>query len=172
MGDRKRVLILLTIVAAISVFIGLLINRGGSERGQQLEEVAVSGKPVSDTQRPCGGRCVFLPMVAASASSTNQAGVILPETAITVMAQASNVCQADSAIPVAGARITVVTDNESHAHVTDSTGYVVFESTSSPAVVQIEWPVGLLPCPNSRPVVELESGVGEVKFLANTAAYP
>lgn len=172
MGDRKRVLVLLIIVATFSVFISLLMSREESERGQQFQEATVSGKPASFTQRPCGGRCVFLPMIATKAGSTSQAGSILPEAAITVVAQASHVCGSDSAVPVAGARITVVTGHDSRARVTDSAGYVVFEPTGSPAVVQIEWPVGLLPCLNSRPMAELPSGAGEVKFLASAAAYP
>jgi len=175
MGSHKRiVLTVMAVVAAFSVLIGLLINRSSDsgERSRQLPQQVVVGRPISFTESDCGRGCVFLPMVAANAGSTSDPGPVGPEAALTVVAQASNVCQAEGAVPVAGARITVVTDHDSRVDVTDSAGYVLFEPAGSPAVVQIEWPVGLLPCPNSRPMVELASGAGDVKFLASPAAYP
>jgi hypothetical protein len=174
MGNHKRVVALLVVaVAVFSVLIALLMNRSdGSERSRQLKEQAVVGKPVSLTQDVCGPGCVFLPMIAANAGPLRQAGPMAPEALITVVAQTSHVCQADAAVPVAGARITVVTDHGSRVNVTDAAGFALFEPADEPAVVQIEWPVGLLPCPNSRPMVELPSGAGEVKFMASAAAYP
>lgn len=175
MGSRKRiVLTVVAVVAAFSVLIGLLINRSNDsgERSRQTPQHVVVGRPVSLTESDCGRGCVFLPVVAANAGSTSETGSVGPEAALTVVAQASNVCQAEGAVPVAGARITVVTDRDTQMSVTDSAGLVLFEPAGKPAVVQIEWPVGLLPCPNSRPMVELASGAGEVKFLASPAAYP
>ena len=173
MGSRKRiVLTVAAVVAAFSVLIGLLINRPSGERSRQLPQQVVVGRPISFTENDCERGCVFLPMVAANAGSTSQSGSIGPEAALTVMAQASDVCQAEEAVPVAGARITVVTDRDTRMSVTDSTGYLLFEPAGEPAVVQIEWPVGLLPCPNSRPMAELPTGAGDVKFLASPAAYP
>ena len=174
MGNHKRVVALgVVAVAGFSVLIVLLMNRSdGSERGRQLKEQTIVGKPVSLTQGVCGPGCVLLPMIAANAGHAGQAGPMVPEALITVVAETSNVCQASAAVPVAGARITVVTDHGSRVDVTDATGFVLFEPADEPAVVQIEWPAGLLPCPNSRPMVELPSGAGEVKFMAIAAAYP
>jgi hypothetical protein len=49
--------------------------------------------------------------------------------------------------------------------ITDESGYVLFNATTGPAVIQIERPVGFLPCPNSRPIVELPVGILAIPVL-------
>lgn len=116
-----------------------------------------------------GRHRVYLPMIAANAGLTKQADNNSPNAVISVVAQAGLSCKDGEMVPVTGARITVITDHSSRVGMTDEAGYALFSATSEPAVIQIEWPAGLLPCPNSRPMVELPTGTGEVEFLATTA---
>lgn len=108
---------------------------------------------------------VYLAMVTV-AGPASQAGNSTPNAAISVAARAGLSCDGDETVPVGGARITVITDHSSRIAMTDATGYALFTATAKPAVIQIEWPVGFLPCPNSRPVVELPGGAGAVEFMA------
>lgn len=169
---RKLAIVLLIAVAVLSTVIGVLISRRGGDRGRQLQEQPVSGTEVSVTQRTCPAGCAYLPMVAANAGTTQQSRSDAQTAAIDVVAQGHTACEANEARPVAGARITVVTDHDSRVGVTDAEGHALFEAANDAAVVQIEWPAGYLPCPDSRPIVELPSGAGEVTFTASAPAYP
>ena len=111
---------------------------------------------------------VYLAMVAAGTNQANRASTSSPNATISVEARAGLSCGEGESVPVRGARITVVTDHSRRVALTDDTGFALFSATSEPAVIQIEWPVGFLPCPNSRPIVELPSGTGEVQFTAIT----
>lgn len=109
---------------------------------------------------------VYLALVSAGSGPANRAVPATRDGAISVTARAGLSCSDGETVPVRGARITVITDESSRIAMTDETGNVLFSATAEPAVVQIEWPVGFLPCPNSRPVVELPAGTGEVEFIA------
>ncbi len=108
---------------------------------------------------------VYLAMVTV-AGPASQASNSTPNAGISVAARAGLSCDGGETVPVSGARITVITDHTSQIAMTDATGYALFTATAEPAVIQIEWPVGFLPCPNSRPIVELPNGSGEVRFMA------
>ncbi len=111
---------------------------------------------------------VYLSMIAVDAGLTNRASTSAPQSAISVAARAVLSCdnQGGTPIPVSGARIMVITDHSSRTAFTDASGEALFSAASEPAVIQIEWPVGLIPCPNSRPSAELPHGAGEVEFMA------
>lgn len=113
-----------------------------------------------------GPHRVYLPMIATSAGPAKKSSTNVPNAVISVAARAGLSCEDGETVPVNGARITVMTDHTSRIGLTDESGYALFTATTEPAVIQIEWPVGFLPCPNSRPVVELPDGVGEVEFTA------
>jgi len=85
---------------------------------------------------------------------------------IHVVANAAETCGADQSSPVAGARVIVFTQNGTSMALTNQTGEVLFGAVQGPAYVQIEWPVGFIPCPNSPITVELPNGTGEVAFSA------
>ncbi|MBS1252415.1 MAG: hypothetical protein MAG451_01454 [Anaerolineales bacterium] len=119
--------------------------------------------------QPAGGaHRVYLGMIAVDAGLTNRASTSAPQSAISVAARAVLSCDndGDTTIPVGGARIMVITDHSSRTAFTDASGEALFSAAPEPAVIQIEWPVGLLPCPNSRPSTELPNGAGEVEFMA------
>ncbi len=109
---------------------------------------------------------VYVPLVASGAGHINRGSASVPNATISVEARAGLSCEAEETVPVSGARITVIADDSSRVAMTDETGYALFSATVAPAVIQIEWPVGFLPCPNSRPIVELPSGAGQVQFTA------
>jgi hypothetical protein len=117
-----------------------------------------------------GQQQVYLSMVAINARQTARASAIVPDATITVAAQVSQSCKPGTSAPVSGARITVITSNFSTTTTTNATGHATFGATGVPARVQIEWPAGLFPCPNSQPTVELPDGSGAVDFVAQ--AYP
>ena len=85
---------------------------------------------------------------------------------IRVLANAALSCDAGEGSPVMGARVTVFTQNSVSMAFTNQVGEALFGAVQGPALVQIEWPAGLMPCPNSPITAELPSGVGEVTFLA------
>lgn len=114
----------------------------------------------------------YLPVVTADAGLTKQTHSGTPDAVISVVARAGVSCKAGETLPVTGARITVVTDHGSRIGLTNESGYAVFSAASEPAVIQIEWPAGLFPCPHSRPMAELPNGAGEVTFVAVTARSP
>lgn len=111
----------------------------------------------------------YLPMVAANTGLTRQARTTGPNTAISVIAEASASCKEGEMAPVTGARITVITDHGTRIGMTNESGYALFSAANEPVVIQIEWPAGFFPCPNSRPMVELPGGAGEVTFVATAA---
>ncbi len=170
-GTRRFVVSLLVTVAVLSTVAGLLISRWGGDRGRQLQEQAVSGTQVSFTGRACPAGCVFLPMIAVNSGAGRQTSSE-PLTAIDVFAHASAVCSDGSASPVAGARVTVTTDDDARSGVTDASGHARFEAVDEIVIVQIEWPAGYFPCPDSRPMVELPGGAGQVTFTASSPNYP
>ncbi len=85
---------------------------------------------------------------------------------IHVIASAALTCSTDEHSPVAGARVIVFTANGASAAFTGQTGEALFGAVQGPAYVQIEWPAGFIPCPNSPVTVELPNGSGEVTFSA------
>lgn len=109
---------------------------------------------------------VYLPTMAVNLGSLRQAGPTTPNGMISVVAQAGLSCKDGETMPVTGARVTVVTAQGSVIGMTDESGYALFGATGGPTLVQIEWPAGFFPCPDSRPVVELPAGMGTVKFVA------
>lgn len=113
-----------------------------------------------------GQHRVYLGLVATGSGLANQVNTTGPSPTLSVTARAGLSCSDGETVPVRGARVTVITDDSSRIAVTDEAGSVLFSATTDPAVIQIEWPVGFLPCPNSRPVVELPTGTGEVEFIA------
>ncbi len=171
-GKRRLTIVLLVAVAAISAVVGLLISRSGGERGRQLKEQAIQGTRIALVQRACQTGCVFIPLIVTNAGRTRQTNSSEAAAAINVLAQAGTSCDMGAVGPVAGARVTVITDHNTRVGVTDTDGRAFFEAADEAAVVQIEWPTGYFPCPNSRPVVEVPSGAGEVAFTATVSAYP
>lgn len=93
-------------------------------------------------------------------------GLQSPSSGIHVAALAALTCEPGEGSPVMGARITLITENGISMALTSQTGEALFSATSGSAVVQIEWPVGLVPCPNSTVSAELPAGAGEVQFVA------
>lgn len=118
----------------------------------------------SDTAE--GQHRVYLGLVAAGSGLANRVSTTGPSPALSVSARAGLSCSDGETVPVRGARVTVITDDSSRIAMTDEAGNVLFSASTDPAVIQIEWPVGFLPCPNSQPVVELPAGTGEVEFIA------
>jgi hypothetical protein len=112
---------------------------------------------------------VYLPIVAVNVSSSEPTTTTSPSEIINVTARSSQSCQAGETQPVIGARITVISNQMSRVAMTDERGLALFSATTGPAVIQVEWPAGFLPCPHSRPIVELPAGTGEVEFLARSA---
>ncbi|MFQ5856775.1 MAG: hypothetical protein ACE5LU_14165 [Anaerolineae bacterium] len=112
---------------------------------------------------------VYLAMITVRTSPATRANTSAPNSAISVAARAGLSCEGGETVPVSGARIMVMTDHMTLIAMTDETGYALFSATTEPAVIQIEWPVGFLPCPNSRPIVELPNGAGEVEFTATAS---
>ena len=113
-----------------------------------------------------GQHRVYLGLVTAGSGLANRVSTTGPSPTLSVTARAGLSCSDEETVPVRGARITVITDSSSRIAMTDEAGNVLFSATTEPAVIQIEWPVGFLPCPNSRPYVELPAGAGEVEFIA------
>lgn len=113
-----------------------------------------------------GQHRVYLGLVAAGSGLANRFSTTGPSPTLSVTARAGLSCSDGETVPVRGARVTVVTDDSSRIATTDEAGNALFSATTDPAVVQIEWPIGFLPCPNSRPVIELPTGTGEVEFIA------
>lgn len=151
----KRAIRLL--IAALIAIIGLSLV---------LQQAAAEPGPQESAD---GQRRVYLAMITLGAGSTQPDPGNTPNAAINVVARAGLTCGGEETIPVTGARVTVVTDGSSRVAMTDDTGQVVFGAASGPAMIQIEWPAGLFPCPNSRPMVELPNGFGEVEFAAVAA---
>lgn len=85
---------------------------------------------------------------------------------IHVVARAAPSCNADESTPVAGARVIVRTSSGAFTALTGQSGEALFGGVQGPAYVQIEWPAGFIPCPNSPITVELPDGTGEVNFSA------
>jgi hypothetical protein len=133
-----------------------------------LTVVAAGPQPQSEPDR--AQHQLYLPMVAVSTSQTARASSVSPDAAITVEARVSQACKPTDAKPVSGARITVVTNESSATTTTNALGHAVFGATGEPARILIEWPSGLIPCPNSQPIIELPDGNGAVEFVAQ--AYP
>lgn len=133
-----------------------------------LSFVAARPQPESEPDR--ARYQLYLPMVAADTSQTARASSVAPAAAITVGVRVSQVCKPTDAEPVSGARITMVANDFSATTTTNSLGHAVFSATGEPARILIEWPSGLIPCPNSQPVIELPDGKGTVEFVAQT--YP
>lgn len=131
---------------------------------------AVAAGPQLQSEPDRAGHQLFLPLVAANTSLTDHAESGVLDAGITVEARVSQACKPAEAEPVIGARITVVTDAFSATTTTDALGNAVFGATGEPARILIEWPTGLVPCPNSQPVMELPAGAGAVEFVART--YP
>lgn len=123
-----------------------------------------SAEPTSEDG--AGAQRVFLPMIAADTNPGNRSSTNSPSAAISVAAHAAASCEDSVMLPVSGARITVAVDSSSRVAMTDVRGYALFSATAEPAIIQIEWPAGFLPCPDSRPAVELPNGTGEVRFKA------
>ena len=109
---------------------------------------------------------VYLAMISAGIRATEPQTTTSPATTIRVVAQAGQSCTADEWMPVYGARILLRGGRISQMATTDPMGQALFSATTEPAILQIEWPAGMLPCPNSQPIVELPAGAGEVTFLA------
>lgn len=171
-GKRRFIILLLIAVAVLSVIVGMLISRQGGERGRQLRETVVSGQPVSLSQQACPGGCVFVPLIARNAGRRAQASSNQQTNAIDVAAQVSPTCDGTVRGPVAGARVTVIAEAGTRVGVTGADGHALFEATSQAATVQIEWPAGYFPCPNSRPAAEFPTGAGRVVFTATSPGYP
>lgn len=125
-----------------------------------LERAAA--EPNTETYR------TYLSMVTVDAGPSDRASNNVPDAVISVAAWVVSSCQDhnDVRTPVKGARITVITEESPLVDFTDMSGRALFSATTEPAVVQLEWPVGFLPCPNSRPLVELPNGAGDVEFFA------
>lgn len=85
---------------------------------------------------------------------------------IHVVASATSTCGANESSPVAGARVIVFTPNGTFTAFTGQTGETLFGAVQGPAYVQIEWPAGFIPCPDSPITVELPDGTGDVTFSA------
>jgi len=152
------------VIIAISIaFVGLMfvLQRAAAEAGHRPETSPEFSEGLAE-----GPHRVYLAMVTARSGEANRASTSMPNATIGVGARAGLSCDDGETVPVGGARITVVTDEGPRIAMTDETGYALFTATMQPAVVQIEWPVGFLPCPNSPPIVELPSGTGEVEFMA------
>lgn len=158
MDGRKQIKMRITriLVATFVALLGLtlLLQQATADSGAGSE-------PNASTHQ------VYLPAVSVSSGLTSRSSSSTPNTAISVAAQAVLSCEDTSEpMPVSGARIIVITDHSSRIAMTDASGSVLFSASPEPAVIQIEWPVGLFPCPNSSPSVELPNGIGEVKFMA------
>lgn len=156
-----------TFIAILAL--ALVLQQAAAEPGPRpglAEEPlpAVAAEPSPDVGEDI--HRMYLPMLAADVGSSSRSHTSTPNAAISVAAQSVLSCDTDEAMPVGGARITVVSDRASRVAMTDASGFVLFSATAAPAVIQIEWPAGYLPCPNSRPLVELPSGTGEVEFTA------
>ncbi len=109
---------------------------------------------------------MYLAMISAGVRATESPTTTSPATTIRVLAQAGQSCAADEWMPVHGARIMLRVGRISQMATTDLMGQVLFSATAEPAILQVEWPVGMLPCPSSQPIVELPAGTREVTFLA------
>ena len=90
----------------------------------------------------------------------------MPAPGIRVVAHVAPTCDADAGSPVMGARILVITESSVLVAFTNQTGEALFSAAQGPAIVQIEWPVGFVPCSNSSVSAELPNGAGEVRFFA------
>ncbi|MFQ5592831.1 MAG: hypothetical protein ACE5HA_01645 [Anaerolineae bacterium] len=125
-----------------------------------------SAAPEHEPATADGQHRVYLGLVAAGSGLANRVSTTSPNPTLSVTARAGLSCSDDETVPVRGARVTVITDDSSRIAMTDEAGNVLFSATTDPTVIQIEWPIGFLPCPNSRPYVELPAGTGEVEFVA------
>ncbi len=72
--------------------------------------------------------------------------------------------------PIPGARIVgLYTDSEgqttSMSQVTNENGEAVFPGSNHPIIFEVQFPVGVLPCPGSPPRVEVNPGQTAVKFV-------
>ena len=177
MKDRRSIsaLILIFVVAIGSSLAGILIGEKGGDRRRQLKNAGdvISGTSVSFTERTCARGCVYLPTVLANSGLIGRARGNVAKIGISVVAQASASCEkGKGTIPVDGARVIILTEDDRFIGQTNPKGYALFGATNKAATIHIEWPAGFFPCPNSRPVVELPSGFGAVKFAAQAAAYP
>ena len=113
-----------------------------------------------------GTNRVYLGMIITGSNQAHETTNNLPASTLRVLANAGTTCENVEQPPVSGARITVISGGHASVLMTDNQGFVQFSGLSEPTVVQIEWPQGLFPCPNSRPSLELPVGTGEVTFNA------
>lgn len=107
---------------------------------------------------------VMLPLVMGNAPALNGSMGTSPPYDIVVRVEDAG------GNPIEGARIVgLYTDSEgrttSIAQVTDASGEVIFPGSDHEIIFEVQFPAGILPCPESPPRIRVNPGQTAVKFV-------